>query len=108
MYYFSVSPPLQIFRLLLTYRVIIDEGHVLGKSANNLFQFASWLNAERQWAMTGTPTQQIVTQNGLRNLFHMCNFLKHEFFSQRLGREQVWNALISTGWRAGDLSSFFR
>jgi SNF2 family DNA or RNA helicase len=110
MSYFFVAPPLHIISIvsLFTYRVIIDEGHVLGKSANNLFQFASWLSAERLWAMTGTPTQQIATQNGLKNLFHMSNFLKHEFFSQRLGREHAWNALLSTGWRGGDFSSFFR
>ena len=89
-------------------RVIVDEGHVLGKSANNLFQFASWLPAERLWAMTGTPTPQISTQNGLKNLFHMSNFLKHDFFNQRLGGENDWNSLISSGWRMGHMSSFFR
>jgi hypothetical protein len=89
-------------------RVIVDEGHVLGKSANNLFQFASWLPAERLWAMTGTPTPQISTQNGLKNLFHMSNFLKHDFFNQRLGGENDWNSLISSGWRLGHVSSFFR
>lgn len=89
-------------------RIIVDEGHALGKSANNLFQFASWLPAERLWAMTGTPTPQISTQNGLRNLFHMSNFLKHDFFNQRLGGENDWNSLISSGWRLGHVSSFFR
>ncbi|KAL7538788.1 hypothetical protein ACHAXR_010846 [Thalassiosira sp. AJA248-18] len=89
-------------------RVIVDEGHVMGKNANNLIQFASWLAAQRHWAMTGTPTQQIASQNGLRNLFHLANFLKHDFFSQRLGREKLWNRRISHPWKAGNLSAFFR
>ena len=31
-----------------------------------------------------------------------------DFFNRRLGRERVWDGLISKGWKAGDLSSFFR
>jgi len=89
-------------------RVIVDEGHVLGKSNSNLIQFASWLTAQRRWAMTGTPTQQIATQNGLRSLYHLANFLQHEFFNRRLGREKVWNSLISQGWKGGSLACFFR
>ncbi|KAL7548569.1 hypothetical protein ACHAWF_011856 [Thalassiosira exigua] len=90
-------------------RVIVDEGHVMGKNnSTNMIKFSSWLYAERHWAMTGTPTQQVNSQSGLRNLYHLTNFLRHDFFSQRLGREKVWNSLIDQGWRAGCLSSFFR
>lgn len=89
-------------------RVIVDEGHVLGKSTNNLIQFASWLTSERHWGMTGTPTQQVATQTGLKNLYYLTNFLRHDFFNRRLGRDKVWNRLINQGWNAGDLSSFFR
>ena len=89
-------------------RLIVDEGHVMGKNSSNAIQFASWIAAQRRWAMTGTPTQQIATQNGLRNLFYLFNFLQHEFFCRQLGREQVWNDLINRGWKYGNLSSFFR
>lgn len=58
--------------------------------------------------MTGTPTQQIATQTGLRNLYFLTNFLKHDFFNRQLGREKCWNNLISSGWQAGNLASFFR
>lgn len=58
--------------------------------------------------MTGTPTQQITNQNGLRNLYYMINFLKHGFFNRRLGREQCWNDLISSGWQTGNIGAFFR
>lgn len=58
--------------------------------------------------MTGTPTQQIAAQTGLRNLYFLTNFLKHDFFNRQLGREKCWNNLISSGWQAGNLASFFR
>lgn len=89
-------------------RLIVDEGHVMGKNPNNAIQFAQWIIAQRRWCMTGTPTQQIGSQNGLRNLFYLANFLKHEFFSRQLGREHFWNELINRGWKEGHLSSFFR
>eukprot|EP00804_Cyclotella_cryptica_P023714 CCRYP_017271-RB/>CCRYP_017271-RB protein AED:0.03 eAED:0.03 QI:232/1/1/1/0.75/0.77/9/691/1469 len=100
----QASPLLKVSWL----RVIVDEGHVMGKSTNNLIQFASWLTVERTWAMTGTPTQQIATQTGLRNLYFLTNFVKHDFFDRQLGREKCWNDLISSGWIAGSLASFFR
>ena len=89
-------------------RVIVDEGHVMGKNTNNLIQFASWLTAERHWAMTGTPTQQIATQNGLRSLFYLVNYLRHDFFLRRLGREKSWNDLITQPWKSESVASFFR
>lgn len=58
--------------------------------------------------MTGTPTQQIATSSGLRNLYYLTNFLKHGFFEQRLGREQSWNDLITSGWLADNVGPFFR
>jgi hypothetical protein len=58
--------------------------------------------------MTGTPTQQIATQNGLKNLYYLTNFLKHDFFNRQLGREKSWSDLISSGWQSGCIASFFR
>ncbi|EJK74515.1 hypothetical protein THAOC_03799 [Thalassiosira oceanica] len=92
-------------------RIIVDEGHVMGKHANNMCQFAAWIKADRRWAMTGTPTQQVARQHGtavLKSLFNLTNFVNHDFFSKRLGREQDWNALISQGWRENKLVSFYR
>ena len=80
----------------------------MGKSTSNLIQFASWVSAQRYWGMTGTPTQQIASQNGLRNLYFLTNFLKHEYFTRKFGREKVWNRLIRVPWQAGNLSAFFR
>ena len=92
-------------------RIIVDEGHVMGKHANNMCQFAAWIKSDRRWAMTGTPTQQVARQHGavvLKSLFHLANFVHHDFFSKQLGREQDWNGLISQGWRENKLVSFYR
>ena len=85
------------------------QGHVMGRGSNsNTIQFASWITAQRRWAMTGTPTQQTANQSGLRNILGLVKFLKHDFFSARLGGDQVWNELIARTWNEGKLSSFFR
>jgi len=90
-------------------RVIIDEGHSMGgSSTTNMIQFASWLHGQRHWAMTGTPTKQIATSIGLRSLYFLSNFLRHDFFSKHLGREKVWNSLINQGFKEGNASCFFR
>lgn len=60
------------------------------------------------WGMTGTPTQQTASQSGLRNLYFLTNYLQHGFFSRKLGREQRWNQLISSGWNTGSIGAFFR
>lgn len=81
----------------------------MGRGSNsNTIQFASWITAQRRWAMTGTPTQQTANQSGLRNILGLVKFLKHDFFSARLGGDQVWNELIARTWNEGKLSSFFR
>jgi len=89
-------------------RVIVDEGHVMGKNSTNMIQFASWLKGQRHWGMTGTPTQQIATSTGLRSLYFLINYLRHDFFSKRLGREKTWNSLINQGFKEGNVSCFFR
>lgn len=99
------SPLLKVHWL----RLVVDEGHVMGRgSSSNTIQFASWITAQRRWAMTGTPTQQTANQNGLRNILGLVKFLKHDFFSARLGGDQVWNGLIARTWNEGKLSSFIR
>jgi len=45
-------------------RIIIDEGHVMGKKQSNQSNIATNLLCERRWACTGTPTP------GNRLLFH--------------------------------------
>jgi len=80
----------------------------MGKNPNNTIQFCSWITAQRRWGMTGTPTQQIAQQTGLRNLFFLQNFVKHNFFARELGKEKLWNSLINNGWKDECLASFYR
>jgi SNF2 family DNA or RNA helicase len=63
-------------------RLVVDEGHSMGKNGRptNVIDFASWISAERRWAMTGTPTPQTIDKVGLSNLFGLVKFLKHDYF----------------------------
>jgi SNF2 family DNA or RNA helicase len=90
-------------------RMIVDEGHSMGRGRDNsAICFASWIYAERRWAMTGTPTRQTVSQSGLSNVLHLLRYLQHDFFSRRRDGEVVWQNLIAKGWNSGFLASFHR
>lgn len=124
-----------LYTTMIQLRLIVDEGHTvsiliaiicvhhicqtehplisynipqIGKNPNNTIQFCSWITAQRRWAMSGTPTQQIASQTGLKNLFFLQNFVKHNFFARELGKEKLWNSLINNGWKEECLASFFR
>jgi hypothetical protein len=90
-------------------RMIVDEGHSMGRGKDNsAISFASWIAAERRWAMTGTPTRQTVSQSGLSSILNLMQYLQHAFFSRRQDGEAVWQNLVNRGWSRGSLSSFFR
>jgi SNF2-related domain/Helicase conserved C-terminal domain len=90
-------------------RMIVDEGHSMGRGKDNShISFASWVSAERRWAMTGTPTRQTMTQSGLSNVLNLMQYLNHDFFSRRHGGDVVWNQLIVRGWNRGYISAFYR
>jgi hypothetical protein len=57
-------------------------------------RMAQTLEAERRWAMTGTPTRQQNDGTDLRSLRALCGFLRHEPFGARDG-EDVWNKLVA-------------
>jgi len=71
--------------------MVVDEGHSMGKngSPTNAIEFASWITADRRWAMTGTPTPQTVAKSGLGNLFGLLKFLKHDYFCTAHWGEEV-------------------
>lgn len=90
-------------------RMIVDEGHSMGRGKDNSsISFASWINAERRWAMTGTPTRQNMTQSGLSNILNLMHYLKHNFFTHQFQGDAIWSTLVTRGWNRGYLSSFFR
>lgn len=86
------------------HRLVIDEGHSMGKDRTNAaIQFASWIQAKRRWAMTGTPTKHTSAQLGQLN--RLLSFLEHEFFTPRLDGHIYWKRHIAAGWRAGELGT---
>lgn len=91
------------------FRLIVDEGHSMGKgSSNSAISFASWIQAERRWAMTGTPTPQTATTSGLTNLLGLMRFLQHDFFSPRLEGDKVWKTNVVRSWNNNSVAAFFR
>jgi len=90
------------------HRMVVDEGHSMAKGTNSsTIQFASWVTAQRRWAMTGTPTKQ--TASELRQVKGLVvDFLQHAFFSRQLEGDKHWKTAVSRQWRDGALASFFR
>jgi SNF2 family DNA or RNA helicase len=66
-------------------RVVIDEGHQLGRSSTtNAILLATLLEAERRWILTGTPTRSFsseVTTTALRHLYQVTSSPHHPSFS---------------------------
>eukprot|EP00557_Chaetoceros_sp_GSL56_P009171 CAMPEP_0176494518 /NCGR_PEP_ID=MMETSP0200_2-20121128/10149_1 /TAXON_ID=947934 /ORGANISM="Chaetoceros sp., Strain GSL56" /LENGTH=1522 /DNA_ID=CAMNT_0017892301 /DNA_START=84 /DNA_END=4652 /DNA_ORIENTATION=- len=90
-------------------RLIVDEGHTMGKRGQptNAIDFASWIFAERRWAMTGTPTPQSIDKDGLGNLFGLLKYLKHDLFTvEHWGEERC--KLIMKELKAGNVATFFK
>ena len=101
----EACPLLKVYWL----RMIVDEGHSMGRGKNNSsICFASWISAERRWAMTGTPTRQTMSQSGLANILALLRYLQHDFFSRRLDGDSTWQNMITRSWNQGQLASFFR
>lgn len=78
-----------------------------GKS-NSAIRFASWISAQRRWAMTGTPTQQTASQNGINNMHGLMRFLQHDFFSGRRDGDKLWKKGVARSWKEEYVASFFR
>jgi hypothetical protein len=76
-----VCPFLKIFFL----RLVLDEGHTAGNTTNNASEMCCRILAERRWIVTGTPTPQSVSNNGLKNVLGLLNFINYDFFNPRQG-----------------------
>lgn len=54
------------------HRVVVDEGHQMGRSSvSNVVQMASALQAERRWVLTGTPTPSLCSSSQASVISHM-------------------------------------
>jgi SNF2-related domain len=88
-------------------RLVVDEGHSMGKGQlSSTIQFASWITAQRRWAMTGTPTKQ--SNSELNQIKGLLAFLQHDFFGLHKDGATNWRSGITRPWSEGAMSAFFR
>jgi SNF2 family DNA or RNA helicase len=48
--------------VLLQWRIVFDEGHVLRNSANQQWKAAAGLATDRRWVVTGTPVETQISE----------------------------------------------
>ena len=65
------------------FRIILDEAHMIREQATRQFQAICALQAQRRWAVTGTPVQ-----NRLEDLGALIRFLRVKPFSDKGGFSQ--------------------
>ena len=77
----------------------------MGRSRANAIIFGSWINAQRRWVMTGTPTPNTnsSSQSGLKSIFGLIHFLK-----QNPVDKDCFQSFICQPWNEGLLVSFVR
>jgi SWI/SNF-related matrix-associated actin-dependent regulator of chromatin subfamily A3 len=80
-------------------RVVLDEAHLIKNPNARMTQAVVSLQAERRWAVTGTPIQ-----NGVKDLLSLMMFLK----LQPLDEKSFWNRTIQRPVLSGDASGFLR
>ncbi|KAF2168317.1 hypothetical protein M409DRAFT_65759 [Zasmidium cellare ATCC 36951] len=75
------------------FRVVLDEAHHIRNPTTNVAKACCALNAQRRWAMTGTPVQ-----NSLQDLGALFKFLHLPPFDSSV----VWSQYITTPFKSGD------
>ena len=90
-------------------RLVIDEGHSLGKPArNNSILFGTRMNSTFRWCITGTPTPEVSGKSALPNILQILLYLKVECLYPQLGGKEVWKDEFAAGWTAGDPKSYMK
>jgi len=96
--YFSTNnKKISIFMLVYWFRVIVDEGHVMGREKSNQTYIASNLFADRLWCCSGTPTPDSNVDNELRHLHGLIKFLKQKPFNV----DKHWSQLVFRPFKKG-------
>ena len=95
------------------YRLIVDEGHTIGTSCggSNAVRMARWIRAQSKWAMTGTPTPQMLSKSmqGLRNFLYILDFLRiYRGLELQNGGDKVWSQYIINPWGKSYVIGFIR
>eukprot|EP01080_Neovahlkampfia_damariscottae_P003171 gene3171-5487_t len=81
---------LKPFYQIKWFRVIIDEGHILGKTSTRQTIAMKELICDRRWICTGTPTPKSNIELELKILHGLVDFINHEPFSEK----QIWERYI--------------
>lgn len=92
----NLSSPIKEIKWL---RIILDEAHFIKNAGTKQAKAAIALNAERRWAVTGTPIQ-----NTAFDLFTLMAFLHFEPFSIK----SYWNSLVQRPLSQGNKSGCSR
>ncbi|XP_024516582.1 helicase-like transcription factor [Selaginella moellendorffii] len=80
-------------------RLVLDEAHLVKNPKAQQTKCAISLNADRRWAVTGTPIQ-----NNAKDLFSLMQFLHFEPLSERT----FWNRTIQRPLTSGQPAGFAR
>ncbi|CAM9686210.1 unnamed protein product [Ascophyllum nodosum] len=80
-------------------RVILDEAHSIRNTTTKQSRACLFLEAERRWAVTGTPIQ-----NSLDDVAALLAFLRHEPWSDR----GWWRKVIADPYKDGDMEALRR
>ncbi|KAK4504821.1 hypothetical protein PRZ48_002783 [Zasmidium cellare] len=75
------------------FRVVLDEAHSIRNPGTKVSKACCLLNAQRRWAITGTPVQ-----NSLQDLGALFKFLHLQPFDSPV----VWSQYITTPFKNGD------
>lgn len=81
-------------RSMKWFRIVLDEAHSIRNSATKIFKGCCELEAERRWAVTGTPVQ-----NTLNDLGALIKFLRLKPFDNLT----TWHQYIMAPFKNGDV-----
>jgi hypothetical protein len=91
-------------------RLIVDEGHEIGKSDADVFamrvtKFISQIAAERRWVMSGTPTTGANSKLALGQLYRIFQFLRHPRIALTARKAKSTDKLKENEWASSDVNT---
>eukprot|EP00730_Choanoeca_flexa_P019084 TRINITY_DN9307_c0_g1_i1.p1 TRINITY_DN9307_c0_g1~~TRINITY_DN9307_c0_g1_i1.p1 ORF type:complete len:1313 (+),score=287.49 TRINITY_DN9307_c0_g1_i1:212-3940(+) len=84
-----------LFHARRWYRVVLDEGHNMGKgSRTNARQAVQVLLTERLWVVSGTPTPEMLSSSGLKYIKKLMEIVKEPPFSEPNTRNMFMSLML--------------
>lgn len=78
-------------------RLVLDEGHIIGKGLNIRNAAIAAIQADIVWCMTGTPTPQVAHRTGISHLERILAFLRF----QCVASVQAWRTGFADAFNQG-------